>query len=139
MILRWILCFFVLAPFQDGTFVAKDSLAAARLLKAPQYPRLAMLAGVEGVVRISATVDEAGSVAGVRDVSGPGALREAATEAILRWRYAPCHKGVPCIAEGVFSFRLSGSCELPDCHTQVEFIPPRTVVVTSEAPRAIID
>lgn len=68
-------------------------LIAQRL---PQYPRPARQAGVEGVVRMVCLVGREGSVEEADIVSGPPLLRDAALEAVMRWRFKPALlNGVP--------------------------------------------
>ena len=55
----------------------------------PIYPRAALHAGVEGTVKIHATVGQDGSVKNLRVVSGPDLLTSAAIEAARYWRYIP--------------------------------------------------
>ena len=56
---------------------------------APAYPPAASAARVEGQVTVQAVVDPEGKVVSARAVSGPPELRDAATEAVQRWRYSP--------------------------------------------------
>ena len=56
---------------------------------APAYPPAASAARVEGQVTVQAVVDPEGKVVSARAVSGPPLLRDAATEAVQRWRYSP--------------------------------------------------
>jgi TonB family protein len=55
----------------------------------PEYPAQAIAAGVEGQVMIRAVVGPRGNVVDASVVSGPPLLREAALEAVGRWRYRP--------------------------------------------------
>ncbi|HXW56864.1 MAG TPA: TonB family protein [Candidatus Cybelea sp.] len=55
----------------------------------PAYPDLAKQAHVEGDVVIETEIDKTGSVAGMRVLSGPIALRSAALDALRRWKYKP--------------------------------------------------
>jgi TonB family protein len=55
----------------------------------PEYPAGAIAAGVEGEVTIRAVVGPRGNVIDERVVSGPPQLRDAALEAVRRWRYRP--------------------------------------------------
>ena len=55
----------------------------------PEYPAGAIAAGVEGEVTIRAVVGPRGNVIDERVVSGPPQLRDAALEAVSRWRYRP--------------------------------------------------
>ena len=56
---------------------------------APSYPAAASAAHVEGQVTVQAVVNPEGKVVSARAVSGPPVLRDAATEAVQRWRYSP--------------------------------------------------
>jgi TonB family protein len=53
------------------------------------YPPEAKAAGVEGLVRLNATVDAEGVVTKVEVLEGPGELRAAAETAVLQWRFEP--------------------------------------------------
>ncbi len=68
-----------------------EGVEAGRLLihPAPVYPVIAKAAGIAGTVVLAATIDREGGIANVQVVSGPGMLREAAKEAVARWRYRP--------------------------------------------------
>lgn len=89
-------------PSKPGTNLASGASAgivrpvslgmmAANILysPAPTYPAAAAMAHVHGQVKIEAEVDRDGSVASARVVSGPPLLRDAALDAVLRWRYRP--------------------------------------------------
>jgi TonB family protein len=56
---------------------------------APAYPPAASAARVEGQVTVQAVVNPEGKVVSARAVSGPPQLRDAAQEAVQRWRYSP--------------------------------------------------
>jgi TonB family protein len=55
----------------------------------PQYPALAKKWNVSGTVVLAVEVDEQGKVLKATAVSGPGLLRPAAEEALMRWRFKP--------------------------------------------------
>ena len=55
----------------------------------PVYPAIAKAARVEGEVVVAATISAEGRIEGLRVVSGPEMLRDAAMEAIRRARYRP--------------------------------------------------
>lgn len=55
----------------------------------PVYPPIARAAGVQGTVMLDATITGSGTVTNVRVVSGPQMLRQAAAEAVSRWRFRP--------------------------------------------------
>jgi TonB family protein len=55
----------------------------------PQYPEPARQAGTQGDVVVRITVDKAGRVGDAKAISGPPALRQAAIDAVQRWKYEP--------------------------------------------------
>jgi periplasmic protein TonB len=56
---------------------------------APEYPALAAMTRIHGVVVLEATVDEAGRVQDVSILRGQPILQEAAVAAVRQWRYQP--------------------------------------------------
>jgi protein TonB len=56
---------------------------------APRYPELARRVGLQGIVELECVIDPAGVVSEIRVLSGPALLREAAVEAVRKWRYTP--------------------------------------------------
>ena len=62
----------------------------------PLYPAAARAQSLEGVVTLDALVDAAGNVAAVKALSGPMLLRQAAVDALHRWKYQPARlNGLP--------------------------------------------
>ncbi len=61
----------------------------AILKTVPVYPAIARAAGVQGVVMLQATVSKNGTIENLRVESGPVMLRQAAVDAVKRWRYKP--------------------------------------------------
>lgn len=55
----------------------------------PFYPRVALQQGVEGTVKIRATVDRDGKVKNLKVISGPALLTASALDAAQYWRYIP--------------------------------------------------
>jgi len=55
----------------------------------PAYPPLARQARVSGTVRVEATIGKDGRVKRAVAISGPPLLRQAAAEAVQRWKYSP--------------------------------------------------
>jgi protein TonB len=55
----------------------------------PAYPPIAREAGIQGTVVLEATITTAGTIRELRVVSGPQMLRQAAVDAVSRWRYRP--------------------------------------------------
>jgi TonB family protein len=73
-------------PIKVGGQVKEPRLLASTL---PIYPALAKQSNTQGDVVIKATIDKNGRVAHMVVVSGPIALRQAAIEALGRWKYEP--------------------------------------------------
>lgn len=55
----------------------------------PVYPVLARRSGIEGNVVIQADIDVTGKIAGMKVVSGPAPLQQAALDALRQWKYTP--------------------------------------------------
>ncbi len=55
----------------------------------PVYPALAKQSGVQGDVIIEAVIDPSGKVSGMKVVSGPLLLHQAAMDALSQWKYEP--------------------------------------------------
>ena len=55
----------------------------------PEYPKLAISARVQGVVRVQATIGTDGNVRNLQVLSGPPLLVKAAVDAVSHWRYQP--------------------------------------------------
>ena len=55
----------------------------------PIYPQVARSAGVGGKVVLQASVDPSGAVVATKVLSGPAMLRQAAVDALRRWKYQP--------------------------------------------------
>jgi TonB family protein len=75
-----------------------DRMVAAYLIYRvePIYPRSALQLGMEGTVKIHATVGRDGTVKNLKVVSGPSLLTSAAMDAAQYWRYIPAlHNGEP--------------------------------------------
>ena len=66
-------------------------LEAPKLIYSPSplYPVIARAQNVQGVVVIDALVDATGKVTEMEVLSGPMSLRQAATEAVRKWKYLP--------------------------------------------------
>jgi len=73
-------------PAKIGGDVKEPRLISSVL---PVYPLAARQSGVEGEVVVNTTIDKSGSVVGMRVVSGPPLLRQAALDALRRWKYDP--------------------------------------------------
>jgi protein TonB len=55
----------------------------------PEYPPLAKMARIQGVVRLEAVISKDGVIQDLKMVSGHPLLVKAALEAVSRWRYKP--------------------------------------------------
>ena len=75
-----------------------DDFESSRVLTKvkPIYPPAAKFAGVEGTVRLKATVGPDGTVQSAELVSGPSLLAQAAIDAVRHWTFLPAtHNGKP--------------------------------------------
>jgi TonB family protein len=73
-------------PVKIGGLVKEPRLLSSML---PVYPAFAKQAHVEGDVVIRTTIDKSGNVTHMEVVSGPTMLRQAALDALGRWKYVP--------------------------------------------------
>jgi TonB family protein len=75
----------------DGPLPVGGEVQPARLIHAmlPSYPQIARANRVAGEVTLDALVDETGTVKDVKVITGPLLLREAAKDALRRWKYEP--------------------------------------------------
>lgn len=55
----------------------------------PAYPSIAIATGTSGTVVLQATISKNGKIEGLRVVSGPTLLQQAAIDAVKQWRYRP--------------------------------------------------
>ena len=55
----------------------------------PVYPQMARTQRISGDVKIDALIDENGRVTGMKVVSGPVLLHQAAMDALRQWKYRP--------------------------------------------------
>jgi len=54
-----------------------------------RYPAIAKAARIQGTVVLQATISKGGTIEGLRVLSGPPMLQQAAEEAVRTWRYRP--------------------------------------------------
>jgi TonB family protein len=75
----------------EGPVVTGGKVAEPRLISRalPVYPQNAKQAGIGGDVVIKTTIDQKGNVVDMHIVSGPLMLRQAALDALKRWKYEP--------------------------------------------------
>jgi protein TonB len=55
----------------------------------PIYPPIAKAARVSGTVVLQATITKTGTIEGLKVISGPPMLVQAALDAVKTWRYRP--------------------------------------------------
>lgn len=82
-------------PLPPGTRRVTGRVLEGAVLRrvAPEYPRLARVAKVSGVVVVEIVVDEDGYVVRARAVSGHPLLLEAAVDAARQWTFRPAKFG----------------------------------------------
>ncbi|MGD0547903.1 MAG: energy transducer TonB [Terracidiphilus sp.] len=68
---------------------AKAEERAVKMRVPPSYPEIAKRMRIEGVIKLSVTVDAEGKVTDVKTLSGNHALSIAAEDAVRKWRFAP--------------------------------------------------
>ena len=78
-------------PAANSSAHSGGQLEAPKLIysPAPLYPTIARVQNVQGVVVIDALVDATGKVTEMKVLSGPTPLRQAAMDAISKWKYQP--------------------------------------------------
>jgi len=76
---------------QKGPLHISTGVSAGLLLApiVPVYPRIAVTAHIEGVVRVEAIISKSGHIESAHVVSGPEMLRQSALDAIRNARYTP--------------------------------------------------
>lgn len=89
-----------------GDIQAPQRLSAV----APDYPQVARIAKIEGVVTLEATIDAQGQVRDVKVIGSIPLLDKAAVDAVSKWRYTPTRlngEAIPVIltVRVVFSLR----------------------------------
>jgi TonB family protein len=91
-------------PVRKGGDIQQPKLLSS---VAPVYPGLAKLNNVQGDVIIQAMIGISGNVTSMKVVSGPSLLRDAAMNALRKWRYAPAKlDGKPIAQQYVVTIRF---------------------------------
>lgn len=105
------------------------------------YPRVAHLAGIEGIVELEALLAKGGEVQRVRVISGNALLSPAAAESLRRWTFSPCPASAsPCRFSVTFRFVLQeGDCHIGECPNDIEFDLPDTLTLKSKHALAIVN
>jgi TonB family protein len=96
-------------PAQAGHPVEVGSLIERATQKInPSYPQTAKMARITGIVTVYLEVDETGSVTTVRQTNGPQVLRQAAADAVKRWKFRPTLvDGQPVRVMGFINFNFT--------------------------------
>lgn len=97
------------APPKDGKPLEVGSLIDRATQKInPTYPQTAKSARVTGTVTVYLEIDAKGAVKAVRSSNGPQILRQAAEEAVRRWKFRPTViEGQPVSVLGYVSFNFT--------------------------------
>jgi len=74
------------APIRVSTTVEEGLLIRKTI---PIYPAIAKAAGIEGTVRLAATISRNGTIENLRVTGGPAMLQQAALDAVKTWLYRP--------------------------------------------------
>jgi protein TonB len=76
-------------PQRPVLLTSKVSLSQLIYGPKPVYPKLALVARVEGTVRLQAVISRTGQIENLHVLSGPALLTGAAIETVREWRYRP--------------------------------------------------
>ena len=78
-------------PAQQSRVVISSGVTEGLIIyrTTPAYPTIAKTAGVTGTIVLAATISKAGLIENLRVLSGHPMLREAAIDAVQKWRYRP--------------------------------------------------
>ncbi len=91
------------SPLQVGSLLEFATKQAK-----PVYPSAARTIRQTGIVKVEVLVDEAGEVSEIATASGPSMLRNAARDAIKKWRFKPfLRDGQAVKAKGYISFNFA--------------------------------
>lgn len=98
-----------LASITESAATPDTSLRRPIKVVQPEYPEMAKVRRIGGVVLLELEVDAKGSVQKVRTVSGNSLLSEAAKAAARQWQYPPSANGqaAPSVMEVRFNFSLN--------------------------------
>ena len=104
---------------------------------APEYPQEAIAQSVQGIVLLTATLDENGSIAQIQTESGHALLIPAAVEAVKKWRYEPFYlngKAIPVRFAVKVDFKLPGET-MPSADTMPNIWPTQGLLTSGFGPR----
>ncbi|HUI79417.1 MAG TPA: energy transducer TonB [Bryobacteraceae bacterium] len=119
---------------------AASEIAPTRIVGV-RYPRLALLAVVQGRVELEALLSTDGTVKKVKVISGHPLFNDAAKKSLERWRFAGCTPtAASCTTRVTFVFVLEkGICDIDQCPNDLQIDLPGTVTITSKPVRAVVN
>jgi TonB family protein len=120
----------VLPAITAQTSEGRDASVVVKEAFAPQYPRVALAAQVQGTVRVKVTVASDGSVSKAEALSGSPMLLPLVLEAAKKWKFESEHERT---AELEFRFEALPSTAAKDQIGAV-YMPPMTVLVRDRVP-----
>jgi TonB family protein len=139
---RWLVAFGVVSiAWAQPVETSCGRPTVERVVPLTAYPRMANFAGIQGKVKVAATVSPDGSVKATRLVSGSRPLALDAQRLLATWRFSKCAPTCgPREATVTFSFVLEGHCT-PAGERSVVFKVDRRnrVIVKSQRLRGIVD
>lgn len=109
----------LLAAFSLATLQSSFAMAAAcknltiQDSKLPIYPLQSLATGIEGTVRLRATVSPSGSIVDVTVIDGPESLKAAAQDYVQSWVLLVGPNDSNCTQETKVEFRVTGGMEYP--------------------------
>jgi hypothetical protein len=113
---------------QTGTIYNKDIKVVD--YEDMQFPAIALLAHVEGVVVVQVKFDYQGNVTDADALSGPSLLTNLSAQNAKKWRFEPNSQKAAII---VYSFRIEGACHAGHgggYTSQMIFFPPNFAEIT---------
>jgi hypothetical protein len=108
-------------------------------LAAIEYPYLAHIAGLQGVVKLVLIIDQKGAVSSVRSVSGPTMLSAPTATALRQWTFSPC-ASTECEFPLTIRFILQGlPLYIQNCKTKFTFDEPDAISVETQPAKAFVN
>ena len=97
------------APSPKTINASGGVLQGTAILKVqPVYPNAAKQSRVQGSVRVSVVIDEAGIPVQATAIDGPNELRKGSEEAARKWRFKPTElEGTPVKVQGILTFNFT--------------------------------
>jgi TonB family protein len=129
---------FVLLLIGIGSFVVESSAEwKPSEVETFHYPAVARFAGIDGIVVLSFTINEGGTISAASVVSGNPLLGQAAIEAIKTWEFSVGGGSARSRFQLTVEFRLEGRCKDDCCPEKSEKFVFRyldRVLLTSKRP-----